>query len=163
MKKNFLLLVTLLTCFAASARGHHGKEEQPNVELSFKLTEHGKKIGNYYLLIYCDTNAADTFFVKKGKVTYIHLGYNHNYTLRYVKEGYRDRVVVVNTRLKNGIPLKDYEFDYEIGLVKENEAPNTLGDLPVAVIRYDANRSKFDYSRKYHRQVRKKKYGRTKL
>jgi hypothetical protein len=161
--KNFFLLITLFTCIAASARGHHDKEDQPNVELSFKLTDHGKKTGNYYLLLYCDTNAADTFFVKKGKVTYVQLDYNHNYTLRYIKEGYRDRVVIVNTHMKNGAILKDHEFDYEIGLIKNTDAPNTLADLPVAVIRYDVNHSKFDYSRKYHRQVRKKTYGRVKL
>jgi hypothetical protein len=161
--KNFFLLIAVIAGTGVSAHGHHGEEEQPNVELSFKLTDHGKKTGNYYLLVYCDTNAADTLFVKKGRVTYLDLDYNHNYTLRYVKEGYRDRILIVNTHIKTGVTLRDHEFDYEIGLVKNTEAPNTLGDLPVAVIRYDVNRNKFDYSRKYHRQVRKKTYGRAKL
>jgi hypothetical protein len=163
--KNLLLLCSVLFCTGLFASHHHLKaqEDKPTVELSFKLTDHGKKVGDYYLLIYCDTNAADTLFVRKGRVAYLQLDYNHNYTLRYVKEGYRDRVVIVRTNIAQNVKPKDMDFDFEIGLVKETAAANTFADLPVAIIRYDVHTKKFDYSRKYHRQIRQKSRGRKTL
>lgn len=158
MNKSLLLLLTLFFCGALSAKHYslQRNDSLANLELSFKLRDGSKRISDYYVLIYCDTNAADTLFIEKGRVAYLYLEYNHNYTLRYVKEGYRDRILIVRTGIKSMTQLKDMEFDYEIELVKENEAPNTFADLPVAVVRYDKSKKKFDYSRKYHRQVRQK-------
>lgn len=157
MIKNTLLLLTIFFCQGLSAKKYYDlvpSDSIANLELSFKLTEEGKRVSEYYLLIYCDTNAADTLFVSKGKVAYLYLHYNHNYTLRYVKPGYRDRILIIRTGIESAIHFKNMEFDYEIELVKENEAANTFADLPVAIVRYDANKKKFDYSRKYHHQVR---------
>ncbi|MDQ3109596.1 MAG: hypothetical protein M3R17_06840 [Bacteroidota bacterium] len=158
MNRHILLLLSFLFCQHVFATNYSSlaADSVPNLELSFKLTDNGQRISDYYILIYCDTNAADTLFVNKGRVAYLHLKYNHNYTLRYVKEGYRDRVLIVQTGMSSIIHFKDMEFDYQIELVKENEAANTFADLPVAVIRYDAHKKRFDYSRIYHKQVREK-------
>lgn len=158
MIKNMLLLLVLFFCQGIAAKNYSltASDSEPNLELSFKLTDEGKRIGVYYLLIYCDTNAADTLFIDNAKMTYLYLNYNHHYTLRYVKPGYRDRVLIVRTDVTSMTHFKNAEFDYQIELVKENEAANTFADLPVAIIRYDISKKKFDYSRKYHRQVRQK-------
>lgn len=158
MNKLILSLLILFFCQRLSAKSYSitKSDSVPSLELSFKLTDGGKRISDYYLLIYCDTNAADTLFIEKGKIVYIGLHYNHNYTLRYVKPGYRDRVLIVRTDISQARQLKDLAFDYEIELVKENETANTYADLPVAIIRYDLNKKKFDYSRSYHKQVRQK-------
>lgn len=158
MNKSLLLLLTLFFGGALSAKHYslQRNDSLAHLELSFKLRDGSKRISDYYVLIYCDTNAADTLFIQKGKITYLYLDYNHNYTLRYVKKGYRDRILIVRTGMKSMTQLKDMAFDYEIELVKENEAPNTFADLPVGVVHYDKNKKKFDYSRKYHRQVRQK-------
>ncbi|MEO5645260.1 MAG: hypothetical protein ABIQ40_11620 [Bacteroidia bacterium] len=155
MKKYSVFLILLFFCLNLSAKQYMLQKPNsiPTLELSFKLTDEGKRVTNYYLLIYCDTNAADTLFIQKGKVSYLYLRYNHNYTLRYVKQGYRDRVLIVRTDFAN---RKNMQFDYEIELVKENELANTFADLPVAIIRYDLNKKRFDYSRTYHKQVRQK-------
>lgn len=156
MNTHLLLLLGLFFGNAVFATNYASlaADTAPNLELSFKLRDDGKRISNYYLLIYCDTNAADTLFVTKGRVAYVHLKYNHNYTLRYVKEGYRDRILIVRTNVAAMKNYRDMEFDYQIELVKKTEASNTIADLPVAVIKYDPHKKKFDYSHKYHRQVR---------
>lgn len=160
MKKAFLLLLTGLFYTGLNALDYSAKKSDnaPNLELSFKLTDEGKKIGEYYLLIYCDTNKADTLFVQKGKVSYLYLEYNHNYTLRYVKEGYRDRVLIVRTDVSGVKRLRDFEFDFEISLIKENEPANTVADLPVGIVHYDSHKKKFDYSRKYHKEIRQRNH-----
>jgi hypothetical protein len=129
------------------------------VDLASQLRFNGKKVSNYTLIIYCDTTAAETIFVEKAKVIHIPLRYNHNYTLRYLKEGFRERVLLVNTFVDKKTSCIDASFDYQIALIPENAPPNTLGDLPVAIIRYDKIARKFDYSRKYHHQVRQKNEG----
>lgn len=156
MSTRILFLMVLLFCQRLSAKNFalEPQDSIPNLALSFKLTDEGKRVSDYYLLIYCDTNAADTLFVEKGKVSYVYLNYNHNYTLRYVKQGYRDRILIVRTSISSLIHFKNMEFDYEIELVKEDEAGNTYADLPVGIVRYDINKKKFDYSRKYHYGVR---------
>ncbi len=158
MIKNTLLLLTIFFCQGIAAKHYSvtASDSVPSLELSFKLTDEGKRMGEYYLLIYCDTNAADTLFIETTKVTYLYLNYNHNYTLRYVKPGYRDRILIVRTSVASLIHFKNMEFDYEIELVKVTEEANTMADLPVAIIRYDMNQKRFDYSRKYHHQVRQK-------
>jgi hypothetical protein len=158
MNKTLLFLLALLFCGELSAKNYTKKQNDslPSLELSFKLRDGNKRISDYYVLIYCDTNAADTLFIEKGKVSYMYLPFNHNYTLRYVKPGYRDRILIVRTGVKSATHIKSMAFDYEIELVKEDEAPNTFADLPVAVVHYDKTKKKFDYSRKYHRQVRQK-------
>jgi hypothetical protein len=158
MNKTVFFLLGLFFCQGLAAKhfSQQPNDSIPSLELSFKLKDGSKRISDYYVLIYCDTNAADTLFVEKGKVSYLYLNYNHNYTLRYVKPGYRDRILIVRTGIASAIHLKDMVFDYEIELVKEDEAPNTFADLPVAVVHYDKSKKKFDYSRKYHRQVRQK-------
>ena len=73
----FLLVLFLGTKVSATNYASLAPDTAPNLELSFKLRDDGKRIGAYYLLIYCDTNAADTLFVEKGRVAYIHLKFNH--------------------------------------------------------------------------------------
>lgn len=151
-------IAALMACTGLSAKGtpDNNASDQLGVELSSQLRYHGKKVSDYTLIIYCDTNAAETLYVEKAKMIYLQLDYNHNYTLRYLKDGFRERVLLVNTHVDSKVAAKDMEFDYEIELVPQNAPANTLGDLPVAIIRYDKSQNKFDYSKKYHRQVRQK-------
>jgi hypothetical protein len=158
MYKHILFLLFPFFCQGLSAKNYtlEPQDSIPNLELSFKLTDEGKRVSDYYLLIYCDTNAADTVFVEKGKVAYVYLNFNHNYTLRYVKQGYRDRILIVRTDIASMVHFKTMRFDYEIELVKKDEEANTYADLPVGIVRYDKHKNKFDYSRRYHYDVRNK-------
>jgi hypothetical protein len=157
--KFFLFAIASLISFTglkATPVQAFGSDSLIGVELSSQLRFDGKKVSDYTLIIYCDSNAAETLYVEKAKVIYVQLKYNHNYTLRYLKDGFRERVLLVNTHVDAKTALRDMDFDYEIELITENAPANTLGDLPVAIIRYDQMERRFDYSKKYHRQVRQK-------
>ena len=62
MNKTLLFLLALFFCGELSAKHYSLKQNDslPNLELSFKLRDGNKRISDYYVLIYCDTNAADT-------------------------------------------------------------------------------------------------------
>lgn len=148
------VLIALFSFTTVNAKNVSDSTQTSGLEVSVKLTDDGAKVSDYSVIIYQDGNAMDTFFIGKSKPITIWLDYNHNYALRHIKTGYRDRVVLIDTYVsqKNASDIMD--FDYEIELIRENESANTFDDFPVAFIHYDANQKKFDYSRKYDRQVR---------
>ncbi|HLG02902.1 MAG TPA: hypothetical protein VI731_04865 [Bacteroidia bacterium] len=127
---------------------------KPGVEISSILTYEGVNIYNYAIVIYCDGKASDTFHVKKTKPVFVCLDYGHQYAIRYVIEGFRERVVMINTVVDPVIAQKIMLFDYEIEMVRINEPANTFNDLPVAIVAYDPAFKKFQFSQKYHEQVR---------
>jgi hypothetical protein len=153
-KTILLATITLLGFTKVSANNTSDSTLNSGLEISFKLTDDGSRVSDYSVIIYQDGNAMDTIFIGKSKPVSIWLDYNHNYALRHIKAGYRDRIVLIDTHIsqKSGSDIMD--FDYEIELIRENEAANTFDDFPVAFIHYDASQKKFDYSRKYDRQVR---------
>ncbi len=164
MKTRFLLLIPVFALLSFKQGNQPFKKDEPfseritGLQISSFLTYDGKKVTDYSIIIYHDAGPNDTVTMSNRKNVSLLLDYNHNYTLDYVKEGYRDRLVLIDTHVKSGVEKKNLSFDYEIEMVKQNEKSNTIDDLPVALISYDANQSKFDYSRKYHNQVRGKKY-----
>jgi len=147
-KLSLLAIASLISFTSIHANSVRDKKSDSDttigVELSSQLRFQGKKVSDYTLIIYCDSLAPETLYVEKAKVIYLDLQYNHNYTLRYLKDGYRERVLLVNTNVDAKTALRDMDFDYQIELVPQNAPANTLGDLPVAIVRYDKAEKKFD-------------------
>lgn len=150
----FLLVLLFLVSGKLTAQKHEPGDDVPGIELSCVLSDDGRHLANYSMIVYCDGVPQDTFLVEKPKPVYFRLAYGHNYAIRHIAEGYRDRIVMVNTIVDVKTSQKKHTFDYQIEMIRENEPANTWNDLPVALICYDAKHKKFDYSRKYNDQVR---------
>ncbi|HET6991914.1 MAG TPA: hypothetical protein VFJ43_11350 [Bacteroidia bacterium] len=128
----------------------------PGLEIASTLTLNDERISGYTLIIYDETQSSDTIEIAKAKSIYLKLSYGHIYSLRYIKQGFRERVVMINTRVNEEKQKEETGFDFEIEMIPQNESGNTICDLPVAVIEYNYAENNFEYSRAYHRQVRGK-------
>ncbi len=154
-KPLFLLIAGIALATGLSAAHLDTSDDKPGLELSILLRDEGHKMPDYTLIVYCDDGSApDTIRVEMNKSVYVKLSYHHNYTIRHIKEGYRERVLLVNTHVDEKTAKRWLVFDYEIELVREDEPANTLADLPIAVVHYHKNLKNFEYDRNYHQQVR---------
>lgn len=126
------------------------------LEIASMLLFNEERITNYTLIIYDENQSSDTIVVTKAKHLYFKLRYGHFYSLRYIKKGYKERIVMIDTRLDEANSINETGFDFEIEMIPENQQGNTISDLPVALINYNYSEKKFEYSRNYHRQIRGK-------
>ena len=131
-------------------------QKGPGLEISSILSSNKERVSDYTLIIYDENQSSDTIVVSKAKIIFLKLSYNHSYSLRYVKEGFRDRVVMIDTKINEDQQMKETRFDFEIIMIPENQPGNIISDLPVAVIHYDYSENEFEISRDYYRQVRGK-------
>lgn len=131
-------------------------QEGPGLEISSALIYADHRISNYTLIVYNDNQTSDTFSISNEKSVFLKLSYGHNYSLRYIKKGFIERIVMIDTRLSGVFQPRENDFDYEITMIPVTIHGNTVSDLPVAIIQYNASEMKFEYSRNYHRQIRGK-------
>lgn len=152
-----LILSSLLISLTAAVPGNKkaGKDIlPPGVELSCMLVSNDKPLTDYTIIVCCNECQADTIHVKDIEDVYFRLEYGRQYAIIHRAAGFRERIVMMNTQVDQKTSLKKKVFDYEIEMISVQQPANTLYDLPVAVVRYDPSTGKFDYSRKYHQQVR---------
>lgn len=159
MKTNILLplFVTIALLFLnqkIKANQALINQECPGLEIASTLTYNEGRITDYTLIIYDENQSSDTIEVYKMKSIFLKLCYGHTYSLRYIKPGFLERVVMIDTKINEEKQSMETGFDFEVEMIPENNPGNTLSDLPVALIHYDNTVNKFEYSRDYHRQVR---------
>lgn len=151
------LLIALLMPFTAMA-AHQGKinnDDTPCLEISCHMQDNGNRFAGYTIIIYCDNAPSDTLTIEKRREVFFTLDYGHQYAIRHIAPGYRDRVVMVNTAVDEKAAKTFSYFDYVIEMVREEEPANTVNDLPVGLVRFDKKLHRFDYSRKYAKEVRR--------
>lgn len=156
IKVFFLLLTVLALTAAKNGQGKSKKRANPpGVELSCVLAHNKIRLAEYTVVVYRDDIVTDTLTVIEPSPVYFELEYGHQYAIIHQAKGYQERILMVNTVVDSKTRNLKKVFDYQIEMLLDGEPPNTLYDLPVAVVRYDASLGKFDYSKKYHNQIRK--------
>ncbi len=155
----FQFIATIAMLFLNQAINANPKfinQEGPGLQISSTLMYNEERVPDYQLIIYDENQLTDTIFVAKAKPVFLKLSYGHNYSIRYIKQGFHERVVMIDTRVCTAKQNKMSDFDFEIEMIPTYKNGNTLYGLPVALINYDYTDNKFEYSRNYHRQVRGK-------
>jgi hypothetical protein len=104
--------------------------------------------------IYQDGALKDSFFVTNKREQYYELPLNHNFALKFRKEGYRERIILVDTHVPDSESIRYYTFRYSIEFISENDPSNTFDDFPVAYVVFQKSKKDFDYDKKYHRNTR---------
>lgn len=145
---------------AKDGKRHRITEDKPEpaLEISCQLFSAGKVLNDYYILMSADGAATDTLDVERSKPVFIALKTGHTYSLRFIKGGYAEKTVLVDTRLPKTQAVETLApFDFDLELVPKEKAigQSTFSDFPVAVVRYDKQRKELDYSKRYHNFIRK--------
>lgn len=127
--------------------------EESFLDLSGVMTVSDEKTAGYTVYIFEDGSPSDTFQVTNRQEQHYMLPVNHNYALKFVKPGYKERIMLVNTHINEKRLHDVYSFRYQIGFLQKDES-NTFDDFPVAFVHYDQQQKDFDYNRTYHTNVR---------
>ena len=154
MRTLTLLFLLLLGQSSLHANASRQEKDKPGVEVSCILLDDDLRLSNYTVIVYCDGVVSDTFTVNKARPLYFILDYGHQYAVRHISPGYRDRVVMIDTHVDKETASDYHTFDYQVEMVSADQPANTICDLPAAVVRYDAKQEMFDYSKTYSKQVR---------
>lgn len=159
---NYLLVICTLLAVNVSATEPEKLSTQDSVNLragyfldfSGVMTVNDQKVDDYTVYIYQDGTLLDSFYVTSKREQYYELPLNHNFALKFRKEGYRERVILVDTHVPDSESIHYYTFRYSIEFISEDQPSNTFDDFPVAYVVFQKTKKDFDYDRKYHRNTR---------
>ena len=155
-----LALTLVLLCTAASSKSNTViSDKAPEfsgsiLELSGNMSVNDKMVADYWIYVFENGAPKDTFFVESKKEIFIALQLNNNYAVKFVKEGFKDRILLVDTHVPDSRSSKNYSFRYLIEFLPNDAVSNTFDDFPVAYITYQKAVNDFDYDRMYHHNVR---------
>lgn len=124
------------------------------LEISGVMTVNGAKVEDYTVIFFEDGKLIDSFYIDNRREQYFGMEFGHNYALKFVKKGYKNRVLLVDTSLPEDAHSDNFTFRYSIEFIPKDAPSNTFDDFPVAFVTYDAKRKDFDYNRTYHYNVR---------
>lgn len=152
MKKNlvYVLMVVLNhMVFTVSAQGK--KKSTDLLEITGAALLHDQRISNYAVSVYLDGAKIDSMYTRTRKTIKFYVGYNKVYTFLYQKKNYLDKIIIVNTKVPEGLKtMADNTFDFEVelsqALTKKNE---DLEDYPVAVLLIDKDEEVLQASAEY--------------
>jgi hypothetical protein len=129
-------------------------QEMYFLELSGVMTVNDVKVDDYTVFFFEDGKLVDSFYIDERREQYFGMEFGHNYALKFVKKGYKNRVLLVDTFLPQDAHSDDYTFRYSIEFIPKDAPSNTFDDFPVAFVTYDAKQKDFDYNKTYHNNVR---------
>lgn len=153
MKTTLITLALLFTGLTVNADEAKEKPAEHIVLLSGNMAVGEKVVSNYWVYVFENGAPTDTFFVDARKEVFFDLDLNKNYAIKFVKEGYKERVLLIDTHVPEEGLSKSYTFRYLITFIPNGKS-NTFDDFPVAHINYHEKTKDFEYNRQYHRNVR---------
>lgn len=121
----------------------------PGLEISVSLSENETPVNGYRIFIFEDSKFRDSVYAELALPVYLQLDLNKKYCLKFIKPGFLERLVLVETTVPAGKEKGKYSYDFEIGMLPDDSSANTAGDLPVALIHYDTLQGAFNYSLQY--------------
>lgn len=152
-----ILSISLITGIGYAPDLNYKKKNDKAIELSFFATVGSNITSNYQVLVSEDNSSTDTLIITKSRTVFVQLEANHVYAFRFIKKGYLERLLVVNTYL----PAESedlYSFDFEIEMIRQPlvKTNNPWLVFPVAIVTYQNDKEEFDYNKDYQSFIRNK-------
>jgi hypothetical protein len=153
-KPQLLTIIVVLLCFITLSFAQHTID--PTFEISSVLTCKNKKLNDYDIILSYDGQLEDKVTIKKsGKKTAVTLKRNEIYSIIFHKEGFDDKIIMINTNMPVTEEAEDF---YRLNLQIEMHADHAkqkkeMVDFPVAVVKFEDKNKDFDFSERYHRQI----------
>lgn len=123
------------------------------VEVNASALINDKSTDKYSIVVYNDGQLKDSIYNKKSKAITLSLETNKLYSVVFKKENYPDKLVIIDTKIPNGLrELTEDPFELQIELT-----PNTttlkkdLYDYPVAILQVNKKVKSLMASESYHK------------
>ncbi len=147
MKKLVLtLFCVLLVHIACGARNSF---LNAGLEIACSVSEKNTALKEYSIFIFVDDTISDTIFAELALPIYVQLDLNRSYRLEFMKPGYMERVIILNTNVPEGKERKRFTYEFEINMHFHGNDTGLVAVAPVAVIQYDSLLGDFNYSTEY--------------
>lgn len=130
------------------------EQEVYMLEVSGVMTVNNQRVDDYTVYMFEDGILTDSFYIDNRREQFFGLELGHNYAMKFVKQGYKCRTLLIDTHLPETAQSDYFTFRYDIEFIAKDAKSNTFDDFPVAYITYDAKKKDFDYNRTYHYNVR---------
>jgi hypothetical protein len=105
-------------------------------EISGVALLNDQRVGDYTVSVYLDGTRIDSMYSKSKKPLYFTLECNQVYSCLFQKKGYKDKIVIVNTKIPEGLKsIQDDSFYFEIEMTESlKRKSEEIEDYPVAII-----------------------------
>ncbi|MES2763507.1 MAG: hypothetical protein V4677_14935 [Bacteroidota bacterium] len=153
MKKiNLYVLMVLLNTIVFTGFSQKRIKKNP-LEITGAALLNDARTKNYSISIYLDGSKVDSIYTKSKSSLSFFVDYNHVYTFLFQKQDCKDKIVIVNTTIPEGLKgMKDDIFDFEIEM-SQSLAKNTneTEDYPVAVLSINKEEEQLMASEAYYK------------
>lgn len=167
MKRTFLLASLLLlstsTLFAQKRKLVDRREQAEGWYLPVhgEVMVDGRSVGDYKAELYKENERLGEVAVNRKGKFHLELDIDQVFTIRIVKEGFQDKLVLIDTSLpKDLVTYPDYEcFVNLIPASKTKGVDPFYTDFPSAIVRYNAEMGGFYHSENYLTHIQSKVAG----
>jgi len=157
MKKiNLFVLLVLVNMIVLTGFSQKRIKETP-LEIKGAALLNDNRIKDYAISVYLDGTKIDSIYCKSKKSIYFYVDYNQVYTFLFQKQDCKDKIVIVNTKIPEGLKgMKGDLFDFEIEMSQVlTKNTNEIEDYPVAVLRINKEEQQLEASEAYYKFTHK--------
>lgn len=158
MKKvSFYVLMFLVNTIALTANAQSKNEEPAFMEISGRALMNDVKTKNYAVSVYLDGRIIDSMYTATKRPITFAVEYNQVYTFLFQKEGCEDKVVIVNTKIPEGLKsMQDNTFEFQVEMSETlTKKSKETEDYPVAVLMINKNDELLEISEDYYKLTHK--------
>src|SRR3989344_2790047 len=80
------------------------------LEVSGVMTVNGQKVDDYMVYLFEDGVLTDSFNIDNKREQYFGFEFGHDYAMKFVKEGYKNRVLLIDTPLPDTATQRYFTF-----------------------------------------------------
>jgi hypothetical protein len=151
MKKiNVFVLLVLLNSIAITALSQKRVRKAP-LEITGSALVNDLPAKDYAISVYLDGHKIDSLYSKSKKCINFYVNYNEVYTFLFQKEGCKDKIVIVNTTIPEGLKnMNEDVFDFAVEMTQSLTKNSATEDYPVAVLKINKEEEMLEASKAYH-------------
>ena len=159
--KIFGILLTLLLSHSAMAQGklvdRRDQAEGWFIPIHGQIMADGRKAGKLEVIIYRENTEIGRLNSKKSGKFELELDIDQMYTIRVIKNGYQEKLLLVDTTLpKDLLDYPDYYCYIDLLPASVQNIDPFYTDFPSAIVRYNADKGGFYHSENYLAHIQTK-------
>ncbi|MBI3518793.1 MAG: hypothetical protein HY062_05485 [Bacteroidetes bacterium] len=138
--------ITTLTVFSQKGSG------VSQLEITGAALLNDSRTNDYAISVYLDGTKIDSMYNKSKRKIKFYVNYNQVYTFLFQKQGCKDKILIVNTIIPEGLKeMQDDTFDFEVEMTQSlTKNSEEIEDYPVAVLNINKKEELLQASESYY-------------
>ena len=155
-----IVLISLIFYMPGISLAQNKNKLTKQLSLNFNALLHDTLNKNYSITIYFEGTKKDSIFINDIKPVQLNFEYEKTYCLLFNKDGFKNKIIIVNTKIPKGIKklnkgINEFEIEMSEDIVKKSKQ---IEDLPVAILMIDKDKKYFTVNEEYHDYTHNKPY-----